>query len=865
MGYADVTTLTAPDVAVDAGVLTPSQAIAFGMAEDGIIRDDAAAILYGAAMYGENADGQKFIDALIESGFVKEEDAIKAGFKEDPKAGELAVVDVRAINLAQIEVVFNKEISEDDLEAIEKSDNYKFEDEDGRKFRGQDSKTVVVSDVNVDGNVATLFIGGTPAKNQSECIIIIDEDITGEELDFDLKFSDFSIPTIEDAEVIGKNTIKIVFSEPMKISGNKASYFEVKDESGKTNYRVRSTEAQAQNKEILVEVRSDLKDGDDIVVKIDNGLEDFAGFKLVKQSIDLTVEEDDREIEVVGYRKASETGITLIFNKDIKVDDNDNKNVYHTNSKNYSDNFDADGKELEIVFEEHELPTGTAYVYVDGETLVDYWGNKNEETIRVIVEIAGDKEAPKIEEIKDVTNRGLTIVFNEKLDADSAKDKDNYAILDADGKELKDIDVRKAVYNDSNKTVTLTFDKLSVGEYILVVENVEDARGNKIGYIEETFEIEGNALNLNDSDDVDVEFFKNDEGDYVEWTIIVEYGRAMTTGSDRYSIANLDNYTVKLNNNKYYTLNDLADEDHYSVDFTLVNDKVVEIVIEVEVEVDDDHVPVSFFISRVKDAQGVLSEQLVSNEILFSAAEDTFAIDGKPEAVALDEIVVKFDAAIDYLVDEEFVFLAGEEVGEDREDVTDELVASITLSDDGKKLTFKLNDDVLTAAAKYAEDGSDIYLSVTDSKTETRFGQTLEAFDIKVVDKINPEFDSEYGEAGFEFGYNVTTGTNIVIELMFTEDVKVLDDYELYNIASTLKVFDNDGDELSFAGEWNDSATLESDEFAIYKDADATDTIKIIVNGGLEDVIEIEFTSNRFFVDANDNQVLSFTADVVID
>ena len=59
-------------------------------------------ILYGAAMNGVNADGVKFIDALIESGFVKEEDAIAAGSKEVPAPSELKVESVKAPSLKEI-------------------------------------------------------------------------------------------------------------------------------------------------------------------------------------------------------------------------------------------------------------------------------------------------------------------------------------------------------------------------------------------------------------------------------------------------------------------------------------------------------------------------------------------------------------------------------------------------------------------------------------------------------------------------------------------------------------------------------------------------------------------------------------------
>ncbi|NLO98812.1 MAG: surface-layer protein, partial [Clostridiaceae bacterium] len=55
MGYADVTTATVVEASVNAGILTAGQAAGFG-ANEALIRDDAAGILFGAFTTGVNAD-----------------------------------------------------------------------------------------------------------------------------------------------------------------------------------------------------------------------------------------------------------------------------------------------------------------------------------------------------------------------------------------------------------------------------------------------------------------------------------------------------------------------------------------------------------------------------------------------------------------------------------------------------------------------------------------------------------------------------------------------------------------------------------------------------------------------------------------
>ena len=79
MGYKDVGTRDAVPVAIEAGVLTLSQAMEIGP-KAALIRDDAAGVLYGACKNGVCADGRTFIQSLIDAGFISESDAIAAGF-----------------------------------------------------------------------------------------------------------------------------------------------------------------------------------------------------------------------------------------------------------------------------------------------------------------------------------------------------------------------------------------------------------------------------------------------------------------------------------------------------------------------------------------------------------------------------------------------------------------------------------------------------------------------------------------------------------------------------------------------------------------------------------------------------------------
>ena len=66
----------------------------------------------------------------------------------------------------------------------------------------------------------------------------------------------------------------------------------------------------------------------------------------------------------------------------------------------------------------------------------DYWNNKNTQQM-IKIEYEADEEPPVVEEIEVKSQSQIVIKFNEDLDKDSAEDRDNYTLLDKDGKEIK--------------------------------------------------------------------------------------------------------------------------------------------------------------------------------------------------------------------------------------------------------------------------------------------------------------------------------------------------------------------------------------------------------------------------------------------
>jgi len=651
MGYADVTTADVIDAAVNAGILTPNQAVTFG-AKEALIRDDAAGILYGAFTTGVNADGTKLIDAYIASGATTKEAAAAAGFvvkEEVPE--ELDVASVEAANLKQIVVeLTNTDYDKDD---IEDESNYKFKGVVNKK----DKQDVAIADASVDGTTLTLTLAKA-VDNQSEGTLTIKKGAIGKEVVVeDIEFFDTTLPEIVDAKVIGKDTVKVKFSEPinfeetgdpLEADAKYESEFSFKL-NGKS-YSVDKIYVLDNGKTANVKVFGSFKDGT-LTMKVDNGLEDYAGFNLVAQTIELDVVEDKEAPYVVGFEDAKIDGVTLIFNEDIQLKQTGTSYYYHTNTGNTIDasGVSVDGNKLKLKFSTNKLPEGTAYIYIKAEALADLWGNKNPNTIKALIEVTLDETAPEVKEIK-ATNDSIKITFTEELDSTSAQKTTNYTITDKDGEKVS---IRRAVYSensDDEGVVTLTpRETLEDGEYTITIKNVEDKANNVMDEYTDTFVLDDETPPTIDDDTAYIDVVDHGDKEY-EITILFDEEMAV---DGKYSVLDLANYTIYVAGKGMKTLEWVNDQDDYSVEIEAIdNNETVVITIEGLPLVTASGDPVTysvatayagsdkFVVGRVADVAGNYTG-LVNNVTFAMKSAKTIGLDSA-KATGKKTIEVKF-------------------------------------------------------------------------------------------------------------------------------------------------------------------------------------------------------------------------------
>lgn len=649
-------------------------------------------------------------------------------------SGEFTVKSVKAANLIQLTVdLSNTKYDKDDLEDI---GNYDFEG-DITTDSGDDMEDIDIADAEVDGKTLTLTLE-EGVENQSKGSLVIDSVITGKELTFDdIEFVDSDMPTVKEVKVIGKDTVKVTFSEPIKDLEVSDAEDEFEFAQGDDEYSVDTITAVNHGFEANVKVYGSFDEGT-LKVTVGNGLEDYAGFNVMEKIYDTTVKKDTTAPVVTGYKDADTDSVTLIFDEDIQIEEVDQENYYHTNDSNtieadIDEDVDLDGNELTLNFDsDNELPDGTAYVYIESGSISDLWDNEND-SIKVKVEIDVDETAPTVEKV-EYDNGVITVTYSEDMDEDTAEDLDNYVLKDSTGDEL---DFSGAVLGtgDDQDEVELTLRDsvadIDEGDYTLKIENVEDTAGNEVKAVTKDLTIDDSI-----TPSFPAKIYTETVNDRVK--LYVEYGEAMAT-SGNYSVLDLQKYQLHIGAATF----DLGNEDNiddYNIDIDAIDsNETVKITLDLDAFGITSPADTTMDIGRVADADFNLtvaySANLVDVDPLTSTSVGVEAAD--LIAKAKDKIELKFSTAVDTVEADDFIVYVedgttvGYQVAED-----DTLTIDSVDVVDGDEIIIWLDDDTkLPASVANCK-----LTTVASPETETSSGRTLTAnlAPVAINDEIDP-------------------------------------------------------------------------------------------------------------------------------
>ncbi len=682
-----------------------------GLLNDVVNTDPAASILRGETAVMMN-------NALMAKPVNSEMTLLQVlGLEGETETAVAMVKSVEATNLKQLVVHFTAPLTEAGDEK-----NYDL------KTKGT-AKIDKNSDFELSEDGKTVTITLTDAAEQQEEVDLKIEDLLQDDITVeDIQFLDVTIPEAKSAAVIGVDTLKVEFSEPMKkASLEKTKNFTVEDAKGGKMY-VKSVQVKENNTVAWVELYSDLKQGD-ITLEVDSA-EDFQGYAVKPAEFTLTVVEDKEAPTIVDYKDAEPYEITLIWSEDIEFVETSATKItageelekfYHTNTRDYAKSVEIDGNEMTLKFDKDDgmdtrLPEGTAYVYVKKEAVRDLWENENAKQV-LTAEVVADVDAPEIKELEVTEQDEVEVEFNEDVFENDDFDWE----LIQDGK-VENIDAD--IDGWGTDTLTLVFSEDIEGDYTLVFKNLEDKAENEAKKLSIDF-------TADDEKQPNAEDFKVTAYDIDNKVqkIVVNFDEAM----DVASITDKDDFFLTTIAGDDYVLKETLDDD--DVDFTVEDGDEV-LVIEIPADYHDLKADDLGFlkIGRLVDAAGNKMTTYSAN--LPIANGDELALPHKAELVSDDEIEITIeDEVVEDIHSKKFKFY-------------DEAGAELDLA----RFSLKLDDgDTIITAELGKEVNTDAKLtySVMAGAGENQYGAKLEVVTNKaVLDDAGPEMEKVTTENG---------------------------------------------------------------------------------------------------------------------
>lgn len=278
--------------------------------------------------------------------------------------------------------------------------------------------------------------------------------------------SDNVLPEVSSVKSLGTKSIKVVFSEPVKLPLQ--SNFEL---DGKTYY---GKIDQPTSRTVILTPYSGvaLSVGEHkLVVK---GINDFANFVSLTSTHDITVVED-KDAPTITEATATLETVTLTFSEEVDVSTVDPANVYwksgDTKKKSYKKTVVEDNK-IKFTFDKGvSLPTGAVTIFVEG--VKDYSGNKIADNTSVVVTPEVDQTRPEVKKVEAINSKKIRVTFSKDLETDSAQAKGNYSVLNKDAKVVV---VKGATFVGTSRNVVDVelYGDLSAGENTLTIKNVKD-------------------------------------------------------------------------------------------------------------------------------------------------------------------------------------------------------------------------------------------------------------------------------------------------------------------------------------------------------------------------------------------------------
>ncbi|MGE7950037.1 Ig-like domain-containing protein, partial [Lysinibacillus sp. NPDC093688] len=393
--------------------------------------------------------------------------------------------------------------------------------------------------------------------------------------------------------------------------------------------------------------------------------------------------------------------------------------------------------------------------YVEG--VKDYSGNTIAADTKVVVSPQVDQTRPEVKKVEVKNATTLAITFSKTLGT-SAGNKNNYTVLDKDGKVIS---VKEAVLSNDKKTVTVTlYKELSDGKNTLEVKNVKD-----------NTKLENTMLDYKEAiENADRVAPKMDSSSWntSQRRVVIKFSEKM----DVETLSNYSNYLVDINGQLRSLNSDIANIDILH-DGTTVAITFAEKISNETVEFGKDNITGKAIIKQlrvlsVKDVAGNVlkefSENKGANHIDFTKDNSSLAL-GEYKTIGS----AKYSAALVDRKTVEIKFNAG---------IEDVKAGGITLAAGSTNTISSIEaNGTSTVKVKFDKeinaDASNFGLDVNFAKLVTLAGDSFTGSDVikaptktvagNLLDKVAPEVD---GDANY-----VTNQADKTILVPFTEEL----------------------------------------------------------------------------------------------
>ncbi len=445
-----------------------------------ILRDQAVGIVYGSLTADYAAAGTETVIDKI----VAENPAIKAVAEA---AGlltvapvELAVESVKALNLREVQISFNKSV---DIDEAKKVTNYEINDNNPASVTvSADGKTVTLltSHANRLGNYAT----DTKLEIFKAVGFAADQTITS------IAAKDVTVPSMVSVEATGPRNIKVTFSEPLNETvsiSNTVNSFKLDNGTAALD----STVVSYNGNVLTLKTLGDLKEGEHtLAVKNDaaNLLVDSAAYGVSPTSATFNYVKDTSPL-TVSVVESTETTATIKFNKPINpatLVGNADVKIRHTYNTTINQVTGAavtntgDDQQFVVSFPDN-MPfapgaSNLYIVYTNDTSIKDNYGNKLAEAT-LVVNTTADLTKPVITKVEFISATSLEVTFSEKVQAgtgaNGAENKALYTLKDSTGA-LISITGAAFKSGSGDKVVVLTTAQMNGGSYTLAVKDIFD-------------------------------------------------------------------------------------------------------------------------------------------------------------------------------------------------------------------------------------------------------------------------------------------------------------------------------------------------------------------------------------------------------